>query len=845
MRLNLLLSVPYVRRHVARSSITIAGIALGVAVFVGMHTASRSVVESCYETVNAVSGKVQLQVSASESGLDESVLERVQSLPEVEAAAPVIEAIVEPLSEGAGSILILAVDMLGDGKLRDYALDQSDLVDDPLLFLAQPDSLLISISYARKRGLKTGNGILLSTMNGPRRFTIRGLLPEVGLASAFGGNFAVMDIYAAQHVFGRGRRFDRIEIAATLDAGLERCQLALQKLLGAGYLVEPPAQRSRNLDSMLAIYNAQVRVSALFALFLASFIVYQTLAISVSQRRTEIGILRALGASQGQVQILFIMEAAMLGLVGSAIGCLLGFGLAGVLRGFFAGYLAGFHGMAIAHTGLSIQPGILAGGFLLGCLASVAGAWLPARVAAATEPVTAMRRGVDDTSVRSRSLSMSCVGATLVALGAFSLLSPPHSRAIYLGYFLVVAGAAALAPFIIRLACFVARPVWRVLRPVEGALAADSVRHRAGRNASAAAGLMLSTGMVLAVAGIAASSRRSVDDWMDGTMNPDLLVSASPNFTIRSYRFPESVGSRIAQVPGVEEVQPVRSPLVRIGESDVQLQAVDATRFAARLARSSVPSAAWRYVAIGQGLLASEILANRRRLQVGDSLSLDSPSGLIRLPVVGIIPSFSNQQGEVVIDRSLYKHYWQDPTVDHFRVFLSAPSSAAAVRSEILTRLSTGNHVFVFLQHEFRDYVGSLLDRWFGMTYVQVGFAVFVAVLGIAGTISSSILDRRSELATLKAVGGTNFQLRITLWLEALLLALVGLVAGYAFGVLNLLFQLRIIGFELSGMPLTFAFPWKAALWLAPLVIIGSLLAATVPAVGTFRGNLVSALQRD
>src|SRR5260370_20585386 len=236
-----LISWPYARKHLLRSLLTTAGIVLGVAVFVGMHTANQSVLAAFRQTIDRIAGSTQLQVSAGEPGVDESVLETVQSLSEVRAAAPVIEATVQ---FGKGNLLILGVDMLGDRNLRSYDLEDSDAaIDDPLVFLAQPDSLLITKTFAAENGLTINSRVPMRTMDGDRVFTVRGIMKPGGLASAFGGNLAIMDIYAAQKFFGRGRKFDRVDVALQDDVTLAQGAAELSALLGPGYEVDPPSSR--------------------------------------------------------------------------------------------------------------------------------------------------------------------------------------------------------------------------------------------------------------------------------------------------------------------------------------------------------------------------------------------------------------------------------------------------------------------------------------------------------------------------------------------------------------------------------------------------------------------------
>ena len=164
-------------------------------------------------------------------------------MPEVRVAVPVIEAVVDTGLAGQGNLLILAVDLTGDRSLRDYDLDSGEeaVVDDPLVFLAQPDSLIVTREFARKNHLDVNSRIPLQTMAGEKWFTVRGIMKSGGLATAFGGNLAVMDVYAAQMVFGRGRRFDRIDRGAQRRRHAGRGQGRLEKTLGPGFQVEPPA----------------------------------------------------------------------------------------------------------------------------------------------------------------------------------------------------------------------------------------------------------------------------------------------------------------------------------------------------------------------------------------------------------------------------------------------------------------------------------------------------------------------------------------------------------------------------------------------------------------------------
>src|SRR5688572_27040177 len=317
-----LISWPYFRKHVLRTVLTTAGIVLGVAVFVGMHTANQTVLSGFAQTVDRIAGKTQLQVTAGESGFGEDVLEVVQSASAVRVAVPIIEVVVDSQIKGEGNLLVLGVDMTGDRSLRDYDLEGGgdEAIDDPLIFLAQPDSLILSREFADRHQFTVGSSLPLGTMDGQKTFTVRGIIRSSGLASAFGGNIAVMDIYAAQHMFGRGRTFDRIDVALKEGVNLADGEREVSTLVGAGFDVQPPSGRGQQFESMLASYSLMLSISSAFALFIGMFIIYNSFSIAVTERRSEIGVLRAIGATRGQIRWLFLGESAAIGVIGSIVG---------------------------------------------------------------------------------------------------------------------------------------------------------------------------------------------------------------------------------------------------------------------------------------------------------------------------------------------------------------------------------------------------------------------------------------------------------------------------------------------------------------------------------------------
>ncbi|MBZ5610696.1 MAG: ABC transporter permease [Acidobacteriia bacterium] len=844
-----LISWPYIRKHLLRWMLTLAGIVLGVAVFVGMHTANQSVLYAFRQTVDRIAGATQLQISAGETGFDENVLDRVQAVPQVRVAVPVIEAVVSTALAGQGNLLILGVDMTGDRGLRDYDLESGDAaVDDPLVFLAQPDSLIVTESFARENRLAIGGKIPLSTMQGEKRFTVRGIMKSGGLTSAFGGNLAVMDVYAAQKVFGRGRKFDRIDLAVSDGASVDTVARRIKALLGPGFQVQEPSARGQQFESISRIYSLTADITSAFALFIGMFIIYNTFQIAVTQRRAEIGILRALGATRRQIRTIFLGESVVAGLAGSLLGLALGIGIARVMTGYIGALLGEVYGIAQRADEISTDPKLMLFAVVLGVITSVVAAFIPARAAARVDPVQALQKGKYQqlSAGENRTRRVSAFIVALLAVGCV-LLRKYHAL-VYVADALAVVAALLLTPTLALLVARMLRPLLKLLSPVEGTLAADSLLQAPRRTSGAVAALMLSLALVVALGGLTRASYDSILTWLNVALNPDLFVTPSESLTARDFRFPEAMVDQLRAIPGIAEVQGVRDARIEIRGTPIMFVAADVESL---VRRANVPPVAgdartmYREAARGRAVLASENFALLRGYKLGDMIDIPTPRGLLHLPIAGIVTDYSDQEGSILMDRSVFKRYWNDDTVNIFRVYLTSGATEADVKRRILERFSAERRLFVLTNRDVRRYILRLTDQWFGITYVQIAVAVLVAVLGIVNTLTVSITDRRRELGVLQAVGGLRNQIRRTIWLEALTIGAVGLILGLAFGALQLYFSLVIVVEDIAGLRLGYEYPYQISLALLPVILAVAFISAIGPAESVVRGSLVEALEYE
>lgn len=850
MMLLRLISWPYFRRHVLRTTLTTAGIVLGVSLFVAMRTANQSVTSGLARAVDQIAGKTELQVAAGETGFNEDVLEKVQSASTVRVAVPVIEAVVESNIEGQGNLLVLGIDMTGDRSLREYELEQDDavVIDDPLVFLAQPDSLILSKEFADRNGLALGSRLPLGTAEGKRAFVVRGIMKPSGLTSAFGGSLAVMDIYAAQKMFGRGRTFDRIDLAVKPGRGVAECQQELRALLGPAFDIQTPSSRGQQFETMLAGYSLMMSISSAFALFIGMFIIHNAFTIAVTERRSEIGILRALGATAGQTIRLVLYEGALMGLVGSSAGVVIGLLGARAVALWIGSLITTVFGVAQRYDGLVVDPHLMALALGVGVATSLAAAAIPAHEASKIDPVCALQKGRFQTLGAGLSRRRTVAAMALAALSIGCLTFGESRVTFYVGYLATIGAVLCLVPVLSHAVTRTIRPLVRRLWPIEGTLAVDSLIRAPRRTSACVAALMFSLALTVSFEGMARASYDSIVEWVSSTLDPDLFVLPSQSLDVQTTRFPPTMGPEIEAVPGVARVQTLRNARITFRGVPISVLAIEMDNVAQTADLPPVAGNAvdmYRRAAAGDGLIVSDNLAQLQHLSLGDMLEIPAPYGLIRLPIVGIVVDYSDQQGAILMDRRLFVERWHDDSVNAYRVYLGANVSISDVRQQIVARYAGHRQVFVLTNDELKQYIMRIAGQWFGLTSVQIAIAVVVAILGIVNTLTVSITDRRRELGVLQAVGGLRRQIRSTIWIEALAVSLVGCALGFALGAVNLYYVLDIVQRDIAGIRLHYEFPISTVAALVPIMLGAGFLAAIWPAESALRGRLVEALEYE
>jgi putative ABC transport system permease protein len=842
------ISIPEYRKHLLRNLLTMMGIILGVAIFAAIRSANSSLRTSLRDTIDQVAGKAVLQMTAGQAGLPESVVDDIRSVPGVRTAVPVIEAVVHTADVSQGNILILGVDMAGDRSMRDYTMEgNEDVVSDPLVFLAQPDSIIVSKEFAARNNLQEDSRINLVTALGTKTFTVRGIMAPKGMAKAFGGNVGVMDIYSAQFIFSRGRTFDRVDIALDEGVRIDDAVFRIQAKLGPGFKVEPPLRRGKQTESLMEAYSRALFLSSAIALTIGLFLIFNAFSVTVTQRRVQIGILRVLGVTRLQIQLLFLGESLVLGVVGSLIGVVFGILMGRGMMAIMAHIVEQTYGVQVHIDRLHVDKFWTLVSFLMGVAASLAGAYLPARAAGRVDPALALQKGKYQLLFLGGNRVRRLVGLLLLlASMGLGFTQWANTLQVQLVIFaLLFISLALLVPTFSHLLAGLLRWPMGRLFGMEGRLASDSLVQAPRRTSATVAALMFSLAFVLIMATFSVSVKASLAKWIEFSINPDLFVSASESLTARTFQFPASVGDELKKVPGVRQVDYVRILTLEYNGRSPLLVSIEVDQWL----RRSTPLMEEGRVGdllpgmLGKnGVLISNNFARIHNLKKGRRIFLDTPTGRHEFEVVGVSVDYTSDSGSLLIDREVYKHLWKDDRVDTFDLMLEKGYDPDAVKTEIQRRLANSRNAFILTNKDMRSEITRLTDQFLNLQYVQILVAVLVAVLGIINSLMVSITERKREIGILRGLGGEKRQVRRAIVLEAVCIGIVAVTLGIVSGAIMGYYSVGTFGAAFNGWIFPYRFPGGMALALVPGVIVISLLAAWYPSSLALKTPLIEAL---
>jgi len=854
-RLLRTVSIPRLREHRVRTSLTILGIALGIAVLVAVAVVNRSILKSVSSTIDDVAGKADLQVSAGASGVDESLVDRIRAVPGVNKAAVMLEQTVtnrDPRARGE-RLLLLGVDFLNadDDYFRTYASTELQAIEqDSFAFLNSPYNLIVSRSVAQRLGYSLHDRIPLQTPSGKHDFEIWGFIGNEGVGRAFGGAVAVMDYGAMQLAFDRGKNVDRVDVAVTPGTDVGAVQRALTAELGRGFTADRPARRNERVGYMLATLRNGLTMASLVAVVVGMFLIYNTISISVVQRRREIGTLRALGATRGDLLRLFTLEGLVFGLVGSAMGVVFGFGLAHLMLGTIQQSVSDMF-LTVPAAHLDASGGLLAVAASIGVVASTLAAALPARQAARLRPVETLRTGaaVVASTAPSRLSRVDAAAATSV-VAAVVALRVPLVHGIPLGaafscLFLVVT-AALVSPRLVLATHALAHRLLGGSAHTEVRLAAENLPRSIARTAATTSALMVGVAMATSFAAFVGSFESSTVEWVDQTLPADLWITSAARIAGGGSALPMSgeLSAPFSGLPGVEAVERVRMGDIDYQGYPVKLVATEIAAAGPHIRLMMLEGTQARAVSgmMAGAIVVAENFARRYDVHLGSRIELATRNGARTFEVAGVVVDYTSDTGMVMLDRRTYMENFGDDRVDTYKLYLKPGADPEPARRAINERFAEPYDLFVLTNQEFRSEVVAMLDQAFAVMHLLEAVAIVIAVLGVVNAMLANVLDRVRELGILRAVGMLRSQLVRMVIFEGWFVGLMGVAGGIVLGLCIGHVLLAHINVAQTGWYLPYRPSWSGIVETAALVVAGSALASWYPARSAARRAVADAL---
>jgi putative ABC transport system permease protein len=617
----------------------------------------------------------------------------------------------------------------------------------------------------------------------PVRPTLVGIMRYGDNGNLAGATLAAWDRESAQELLLPRGGWSALAIQA--EAGVDDATLKqrVAEAIPAGYDVrtsqEQADEAASDVEEGLSFLNIFLVIFAGISVFVGSFIILNTFSMLVAQRTRELALLRAIGASRGQVTRSVLVEAFVVGLVGATVGFLVGVGLAALLRALFAQI-----GLELGSTPFVFAPSTFVWAYAIGILVTVAAAFFPAWRASRVPPVAAMR---DDIVMAPRGLHLRGVlgvGMTGAGVGALALsvLTDDGSTAglwLGLGAVLTLVGVIVLSPVVSKPVVGALSAGFPRLFGTVGRLGRTNAQRNPRRTAATASALMIGLALVSAMGTFAASANASISKLVDETLVADLTVSGS-----QGEPFTGAVADAVRGVEGIQEVDVQRWGAARLGDDEVFVTAADPTTLDASLQLTYVEGGTEGLS--GNGLLVDEPTAEDKGLDPGDTLTMELSTGQVQVTVGGVY-EVNEAAGPYLVSLQAWEAAGGTDRDNFVSVAVAPGADVATVRSELETALESFPNVAVRDQQESKEQFTGFIDQLLAMIYALLALSIVIAVLGIINTLVLSVVERTREIGLLRAVGMSRRQLRRMITLESVVIsvfgAVLGLVVGLALGV--------------------------------------------------------------
>lgn len=841
--------------HKVRLIATAVSVLLGVAFMSGTQVLTSSISASfdkvfadVYASIDVVvrsTNEVETPFGPERTRISESVLPSVTNVAGVEAAEGQIVGQIKVLNrENQPLVTAQGPPNFGLNWLTSSSLNGWSLVEG--VAPTTPTDIVLDVKTTKDGNFNVGDTVNVAVTNGVRSFTLVGVAKFGKLDTWGGAQAALFSTPTIQGLVGEPGMYDWISIAGKNGESQSQLSEAVSKVIPAGTEAitgkEFTEESQDAFQKIIAIFSTFLLVFALIALFVGSFIIYNTFSIIVAQRTKELALLRALGASRGQVLRSIILEALFVGLIASIIGVgcgiLLAIGLNKLMQSI------GFSG---PDTPIVIPPVAVLVSLLVGTFITLVSALFPARRAATVPPIAAMRDVAIDRTGASRLRVI--IGIVLLALGAFMLwfglngntdsgLQIIGGGAFFVFISLTIIGPVIAAPF----ASVLGWPLQKASR-ITGRLSRENAMRNPRRTSTTASALMIGIGLVGFIAVTAQSIKASTVEAINQSVTGQYVVTTEG---FGSTALPQSIAADLDAAPGVKVAAGIAGTFANVMGSAKIVLAVDPTAITQAITFDNVEGS-FENLGVGE-IAASEKLAKEKNLKLGDSVPASFLQGGATALVLSSIytTEFPIQGPGWIISTSEFNIVVPPAQQTYSAVYITLddPSSAGVEAALPGLKTITDSVPGAKLQNltEYKKAQTDQVNQFLQVVYVLLALALVIAIVGVVNTLLLSVYERTRELGLLRAVGMSRRQVRSTIRLESVIISLMGTLIGLVIGIV---FGWALVTALVDEGITTFAIPWSQLIIIVVIAILAGVGAALYPARRAARLDVLQAISSD
>ena len=840
------------RARAQRTLLTTVGIVLGVGIVFGVITLSDTMASTFTDLYSRAFGAADITVTAAGGSgtFGEGVVEEVRGYEGVESVAPRLSLPASLILEGRQENGLPEVQ-----SMRLFGIEPESAALATGFELAEgrfPEGgkeITLDGSSAEGAGLEIGDKVTLGTPRGPEKLELVGVLRIPG--GSFGGfGFGMAPLPYAREAFDEPGRISGIAVEAADGTPVSALRERLDRGLGEGLQAERSETRTREITSQLQGFRISLLFFAGTALFVGAFLVFNALSMTILERTRELGMLRALGSTRAMIARSVIAEALILGLFGSVLGVLFGYGMA---KGLV--YLFG-RAFLFQITELALSPFALASALVVGVAVTAIAALYPALRAGRVSPVEAMRARSGSTGEGRHSRVLSVVapllGLLLLGVGApwiyylaknFSanLAGLVYASGIagVIGAFL---GVSLVIPALVRPLAALFSPILRLLFGVEGRMAAANATRNKGRTALTASALMVGISLVVAFSALGGSVLGSIRTYLEGSLGSDYVVQ--PQSQNSDVTFSSGLPEKVGRVPGVESTTSLVSLFLRDGEEVSIVFGVDESYpDIFRVEYTAGGPDAFSKIADG-GALVGKQLAETRKLGVGDDVELPTPEGPKQYRVEGVVENDIVGGGAgIYLSKETLARDFNERKGEFLAIKAEPGTDRGSLTREIEEVLKGYPQFSLYSNAEWKEQIEGDFNRQYVFFYAIMGVSVAVSAFGVVNTLSMSVFERTREIGILRAVGTTRLQVGRLVIDEGIVISLIGCLVGVAVG--SLLGYLFVQGSGAGGFEVDFFYPKLPALAALLSGLFIGVFAGLLPARSAARKSIVEAVQYE